>query len=261
MDPVVFDNNCLCKHSLYKECGSTLDEVSKKDYPNKDYFDTAILCLDMDSYETHIRHGQTDCTTDAVIGISTCVNKQLSSPRLLLVELKMDCKGINSLSKTNLESKVSHTKQLLSTQLPINSESVFVFNDGVAAQANHWVSSRQREGGEIRHFLVYSLQDFKNNIRSYESMPYDSINKEEKVLTEIDGFIQNKQYNNLFKKIRFWLDYSETIRYRNQFEYNSIKEIIKKAWSNFRNAFPQLPNDDDEINALILDEDISIVLR
>jgi len=261
MDPVVFDNKCLCKHSLYNECGSLLNEVSKKDYPNKNYFDTSILCLDMDRYETQVCLGQADCTTDAVIGISSCVNKQLSNPRLLLVELKMDCKGINGLSKTNLESKVTHTKQLLGSQLPINPNSVFVFSEGVAAQANHWVSSMQREGGEIRHFLVYSLQDFKNNIRSYKSMPYHPINQEEKVLTEIDSFIQNKQYNSLFEKIRFWLGYSETIKYRNQFEYDNIKEIIKKAWGNFRKSFPQLPNDDDEINAQILDEDIITMLR
>lgn len=261
MDAVVFDNKCLSKHILFDECGSTLNEVSEKDYPNKNYFNPDILCLDMDAYETQSGHGKTDCTTDAVIGISTCVNKQLSNPRLLLVELKMDCKGTNSLSKQNLETKVTHTKQLLGSGLPINKESVFVFNEGAVAQAKHWVSSRQHEGGEIRHFLVYSLQDFKDNIRSYKSMPYNAINKKEHVLAELDAFVVNTQYNALFDKIRFWLCYAESIRNKNRFEYDNIKEIVTEAWNGFRNKIHRLPNDDDEINAQILDEDIPIILR
>lgn len=261
MDAVVFDNKCLSKHILYDECGSTLNKVSEKDYPNKNYFNQEILCLDMDSYETQICHGKPDCTTDAVIGISTCVNKQLSNPRLLLVELKMDCRGTNSLSKQNLETKVTHTKQLLSSGLTINKDSVFVFNEGVVAQARHWISSRQHEGGEIRHFLVYSLQDFKDNIRSYESMPYIAINKKEQVLAELDAFVLNTQYNSLFDKIRFWLRYAENIRNKNRFEYDNIKEIITEAWESFRNKYSRLPDDNDEINAQILDEDIPITLR
>lgn len=261
MEPVVYDNESLCKHKLYEKCGSTLHEVSKKDYPKKNYFDKNILCLDMDAYETQIRHGQTDCTTDAVIGISSCDNKKLSNPRLLLVELKMDCIGTNGLSKTNLESKVTHTKQLLGSESTINTESVFVFSENMVAQAKHWVSSRQREGGEIRRFMVFSLNDFKTNIQSYESLPYKPIHSKEEVMAELNKFLYDNQYRFFISKIGYWLNYAESIRYSNVFEYDSIKTIITEAWTDFRKKHTKLENDDDEINALIIDEDIPTILR
>ena len=92
-------------------------------------------------------------------------------------------------------------------------------------------------------------------------MPYISINKKEHVLAELDAFVINAQYNALFDKIRFWLHYAESIRNKNRFEYDNIKEIITEAWNGFRNKIHRLPNDDDEINAQILDEDIPIILR
>lgn len=261
MGPVVYDNECLSAHTIYKECGSTLYKVSKKDYPKKNYFDKNIFCLDMDAYETQIRHGQTDCTTDAVIGICSYDNKKLSNPRLLLVELKMDCIGTNGLSKTNLESKVTHTKQLLGSELTINTESIFVFSDNMVAQAKHWVSFRQKEGGEIRRFVVYSLNDFKTNIQSYESLPYTPIHPKEEVMAELNKFLCDREYSVFISKINYWLKYAESIRYSNVFEYDSIKTIITEAWTDFREKHTKLNNDDDEIYALILDEDIPTVLR
>ena len=78
----------------------------------------------MDTYETTISHGSADSTTDAVIGISTCENKVMSEHRLLLVELRMRYLSANTLSKGDLESKVSHTRDLLDGELTIEHENI-----------------------------------------------------------------------------------------------------------------------------------------
>ena len=49
MEPIVYNNDFLKRHSLYRHCASTLNAVSERDYPNKNYFDAHIECLDMDT--------------------------------------------------------------------------------------------------------------------------------------------------------------------------------------------------------------------
>ena len=51
---LVYDNEIVGKHDLYSCCKSTLNDVSQKDYPNKNYFDSRIECLDMDYYEKYL---------------------------------------------------------------------------------------------------------------------------------------------------------------------------------------------------------------
>lgn len=62
MELLVYNNDTVAAHSLYKKCGSTLNEVSNRDYPGKDYFNKEILCLDMDTYEKNVLHSERpDC--------------------------------------------------------------------------------------------------------------------------------------------------------------------------------------------------------
>ena len=91
----IYNNEVVRGHSIYPVCHSTLNAVSRRDYGNTYSFRPDIECLDMDTYEKNVlRKGQPDCTVDAVIGISTYENNRVSSPRLLLVELRMDYDNI-----------------------------------------------------------------------------------------------------------------------------------------------------------------------
>ena len=260
MEPLVYNNDVLSKHSLYAHCASTLNVISERDYPGNNYFDSRIECLDVDTYETSICHGNADCTTDAVIGISTCVNKTMSEHRLLLVELRMRYKSGNNLSKSELEGKVSHTKGLLDGELPIDSNSIFVFTESVAPQARHKIESWKREGGLATGFKVYSVKEFCNNVKSIDDMPYTPIYTLDEVCEELDSFVRTNQWEQMFGKLDFWLRKIENLRYSNTFEFESLQHTIKCWWREFRAKYPIMSNEDDELNALVMEDDIHTVL-
>ena len=260
MELVVYNNDYVRRHSLFSKCQSKLDAVSKKDNPN-DFFDCDIECMDVDAYERQGHYDQQKNTVDAVIGISACNNKRLSKHRLLLIELKTNCKKPNNLSKSELETKVTHTKGILGAELTINKGSLVVFDEPYIAQAIHWLTSKQREGGEICNITAWSVKDFQNNIRSIKTMLYNPINPKEKVLAELEKFVQNKQYKELFMKVYYWLHYSEKIRHNDVFEYENISNIIKTFWNEFRKGNVTLYSEEDEITAQVLDDDIKTILR
>ena len=137
---------------------------------------------------------QPQSTADAVIGIMTCENKTTSNPRLLLVELRMKYKNAANLTKQKLEDKIVHTKQLLGSEAPINTKSLFVFTDSVAPQAFHVVESLKREGGEIRNVEVVSVSLFSETVKSYEDMPYNAIYKAEVVSAELWSMINKGEW-------------------------------------------------------------------
>ena len=106
MENWIYNNSVVEKHSLYPLCNSTLNEVSNRDYPNTNYFNPNIKCLDMDTYEKNIlRKSYANHTADAVIGISTYENNQELNPRLLLIELRIGYESTSNLSKTEIEGK------------------------------------------------------------------------------------------------------------------------------------------------------------
>lgn len=107
MDRVrVLNNKIIEGHSIYQKYGTTLYDLSKKDYPNKNYFalHRNIKCISLDAYEASIS-GDNDKTMDAAIGTNFFSNGRNSSPQLLLVELRMGYKSTNNLSMSKMLSK------------------------------------------------------------------------------------------------------------------------------------------------------------
>ena len=257
MGETVYDNNTLKKHSLYSQCKNSLNDISIRDYGAGHYFDARIECLDMDTYETAICNGQPDSTVDAAIGIADCNNKQTNNFRLLLVELRLDYKSARNLSKSKLESKVSHTKALLGAEVPINKESIYVFSDNVAEQARHWIYSRKKEGGEIKHFVVYSLSAFNANIRSYDSLPYTPIYHPETIVLELSKLLDVKKYRSFISQFRYWVVQQEHYRYRNAFECQNIENILVEVWKYASTIPKDFSDDDEELEYMIFEEDVS----
>ncbi|UPS45242.1 hypothetical protein M1D30_03465 [Prevotella sp. E15-22] len=260
MEPVVYNNEFLRHHPLIECCLSTLNTVSERDYPGKNYFNPEIECLDIDTYECKHSHGERGCTADAVIGISACKNKVLSGHRLQIVELRIDFKSPKNLRKDELENKVTHTKELLGTELPVDTYSIFVFSEKVAPQARHWVESQKHEGGEIRFCKAYSVQEFHNNILSVDDIPYVPQYNPNSISEELNKLVDDESWNKLCEKMSFWIKLAGELRYGNIYEYDSLKETLTKWWSAFRANCPII-DDDDELNALIVDEDIETVLK
>jgi len=261
MDPIVYDNTCLRAHSLSRQCASTLNTVSERDYPGHNYFNQSIECLDMDSYERSQANGSEDNTVDAVIGISNYRNNRIINPRLLLVELRMGYSSTKNLSKTQFERKVTHTRDLLGSECSINPNSVFVFNNNFAPQAKHWLSARQQEGGKIRQCIACSTKWFNENVRSPESMSDEHIHTKISIVCNLSCHVENANFSQLFDNLDYWLLKSEKYMYSNRFEYEHVKNIIKEFWIEFRTKYHCLENEEDELNAQIMDEDIRTRLR
>ena len=234
-----------------------MNEVSKRDYPNKNYFDAAIECLDLDTYEIQVCHGHPDCTVDAVIGIKDCGNKRLANPRLLLVELRMCYASARSLSLTKLSKKVSHSRQLLGASLPIHPESVFVFTDAVAPEARHKIAARSHEGGGLQSFIVYSVQEFNQNVKSPDQLPYVPVYKKDAIVKELKLYVKRSDWRGFIVKIQFWKTQLERLRYRDSYEYNHLREVIMSIWVEFRAKKHPL-SDDEELDAEILEEDLAV---
>ena len=260
MEPSVYNNDIVSKHSLYALCASTLNTVSERDYPGKNYFDPHIACMDMDTYETSVSHGNADSTMDAVIGISNCVNKVTSEHRLLLVELRMRYQSANTLSKGDLEDKVSHTRDLLDGELTIEHDNIFVFTEKVAPQARHKFDSWKHEGGLAMSFRAFSLQEFCNNVKSIDDMPYTPIYNPALICKELDSYVKAGAWSRLFGKLSFWLNLAGNVRYSNTFEYDSLQQTVKGWWKLFYAHHASWSNEDDELDALIMDEEIQTVL-
>lgn len=259
MEPIVYNNDFLKRHSLYRHCASTLNAVSERDYPNKNYFDAHIECLDMDTYEKKCCSGNAECTVDAVIGISKCDNKVTSSHRLMLVELRMLYINAANLSKSELEQKVNHTKDLLGSELPIYKNNVFVFANNVAPQARSVMSSLMRGSKHLQTFIVWSVTDFSNNVKSIDDMPYNPVYPPANMRKELDGFVKTQKWQQLFVKIFYWKEIALKIRYNNFFEYKSLSQTIRDWWASFRKSNPCMQNEDDELDAQILDEEVELL--
>lgn len=75
MEPIVYDNDILRKHSLYPHCCNTLQNVSNRDYPNRYSFNPQIECLDIDPYEKKIHSGHPNNTKD--INIQMVLNMRV----------------------------------------------------------------------------------------------------------------------------------------------------------------------------------------
>ena len=143
-------------------CLSSLNKVSNDDYPGTNYFDAEIECLDMDPYEQS-RKGISGKTVDAVIGISDCDNKRVINPRLLCVELRMGYKSTHNFSK-DFADKVTYSRGLLGGHITIESKSLFVFSDALAAQAKSWIKNRARSGGVYKNMDSCGVSSFGNII-------------------------------------------------------------------------------------------------
>jgi hypothetical protein len=260
MEPVVYSNSIIERHPLWDKAKGTLNEVSNRDKVGSNFFPSEIECLDLDTFETNYVSGQNNCTVDAVIGIQNCKNKMCFNPRLLMVELRTNYKNANNLSKSELERKVSHSKVLLGPVLPINCQKLFVFTRDQAPVARHWMDSRRKEGGEIRNFEALSVDDFNETVKSFDDMPYQPIYDPAEIEKEIVALVCNAEWTKVIKKFAFWKDKTIECQYNRPFEYQSLKAVISQLWQEFRTQHNPLDDEDNELDAEVLEEDLSVII-
>lgn len=261
MEELAFDNGIINSHPIYSLCGSTLDTVSKKDYPGEDFFDKSINCLDMDAYETKTCHGCKDHTMDAVIGIKSYLNNKFHSTRLLLVELRMDYKSEKNLSKTALENKVSHTKALLGNGSPINVNSFFIYRPGVIQRVKRKFNDLSNEGGIIKQCKPLSTTEFNELIKPESSFPYTPVTDIQAMKNNLSQLLESGDFTTLISQVEYWL--KKALQYHRQYnnnEYSCIMQSVTKIWHDFRASSPTL-SDDERLDADILEEDYDALLQ
>lgn len=260
MEAIIFDNATVRKCVIYPKCASTLQAVSHRDYSDRYSFDPRIECLDIDTFEKSIHGSSPDKTVDAVIGICTCTNdKRTTASRLLLVELRMNYKNPQNLSATEMNRKVIYTKELLGADIPVNADCYFIFDNNIIYQMKRWFANKAEEKADFKNNKAWSVEEFCQNVVSYDDLPYKAIYDKETIIQNLQGLIEKKNWNGLFSAVRFWLKQASGYKYSNSREYCNIAAIINEGWKIFKSQDSQL-NEDEELDKMILEEDITVIL-
>lgn len=255
----IYNNKILNSHPLSKCCKSTLNQISNDDYPNTNYFNKDIECLDMDTYEQN-RKGVTGKTVDAVIGISDCENKREINPRLLCVELRMGYKSTRNFSSA-FADKVTHSKGLLGGYICIESKSLFVFKDELAPQAKNWIKNKRNSGGGYKDMDSCGISDFGNIIKSIDEMPYKPLNNEKQIRDILSDLENKEDWNSFIKKINDLCIQALKYKYHNPFEYDFMIGLLKDVWIEFRANHTSSLGADEEIFAEIMEEDYTYLVN
>ena len=262
MEQWVYNNEIVKRHSFYPSCGSTLNDVSNKDYPGTNYFDPEIVCLDMDAYEHGLSKKNPDCTVDAVIGIAP---SSLSSTvrwhqRLLLIELKLDCKTTNNLDKGDLERKVSYTRGLLGGECEVHKEGVFVFEEAIVQRAKYWFGRYGRTSRELKDSIVCSPLEICDKIKA-PSHVYEPIYSKESIEGDLIRYRASGDWPAFFKQVQYWCDKAWDYKYRyNIPEYESISAALRGIWLALDEK--EFGSDDDIVYAkLNIEEDYDFLIK
>lgn len=125
-------------------------------------FPDAMRCIDLDAYEKGLKKGCHHPTVDAVIGVSAG-----RSAELVMVELRLNYKNVNNLSRTKLEKKVSCSKDILSGCGKLHPIVYFVFNKQVQPTARSWFASL-KWGGK-KNFKPITISELNQLISSADS--------------------------------------------------------------------------------------------
>ncbi len=167
MQPVTVNNKLIENHRLYCKCGSTLNDVSEKDYRGKKYFGNTIKCLDTDSYENKLAANEKRDkrqTVDTVIGISDIKNGLLTNGRLFLIELRLGYKTEETLDFDNMYRKVVNTKGFFPDDR-IENEIAFIFPEKIYQKTRSAFDRRKKASNKFKDFTIYTVNSFNNTVK------------------------------------------------------------------------------------------------
>jgi hypothetical protein len=126
-----------CEHNLaikYPDCIESIHAVIHNEGGKKSFFKTE-KCLNLDKIEikqAQEKKHEIKATMDCSFGIFHGKQK-----RMILCEYRLRYKNVNNLSKTELDSKITHSKNLLGTICVIHKCYLFVFSSEIKEQAKN----------------------------------------------------------------------------------------------------------------------------
>lgn len=242
-----------------QSCKFSFAEIIEKDSHGKRFgFTDYILdmrCIDMDAVEL-ARFGQLDKTMDCCIGIAT-LNRQTreySADKLLLVELKLNCKSHN-LKPDDYKGKISHTLDLLSGYQSYRKK-IFLFQGSVCSIAKSIISRwlRGSNPGELRDVEVLTPKLFNEFIgfeHQFERIP---LTNADDIISSVNDASASAEL--LLKTIETWGSKANNFKKRyNLFEAKHIENTLREA------VLAILPKFDDNEDRLLLEWSLPVERR
>lgn len=266
LERLIINNKVVEEHAIAQSYLSTLHAISWRDYHPIDYFQETpqIDALDLDGYEKSLQKKQLACTSDAVIGVAIDYqNGRFVSPRLLLVELRMDYKHGDSISLTSLRNKVNHSKTLLlNGTASLHDKYYFVFTTYVAEQAKRYLRDEAQEYGRMSEYCAVSVDEMRKILIDPSTLPYTPIHSKTDVqnslLPLITG-VNNINVKKFLAQLEFWKSELESAyKSYNVDELHHLLDTLSPIISSLQTnpMYHGLP-DDEQIEIEIVIEEIS----
>ena len=252
MEPLLINNEYVYRHPLWQQCASTLQEISERDYPCKNYFNSLLRidALDLDTYERLQHKKSTDCTIDAVMGVALQkVGDKLRMEFLLLIEFRMGYTNACNLELDEIRKKVEHSKDILNSNGSFNlyQDYYFIFTDAEAPQANRVILSKARALGRMTNYKALSISDFKNLIVDPETLPYQPKHPKEEIIDSFSAAYDslNDLNSSQFEKIfNYWMRKCQDFKQQYKLsEVEHISKILKEEIGKAKDMIENLESD------------------
>lgn len=261
MEKLIINNTYIHEHPLWANCCSTLQEIAKKDYPNKNYFSklTAIDALDLDLYEKSLHRSTMQCTGDAAIGIAKEKNADvLLHPACMLVELRMGYENGKNISLTEICEKVEHSKELLkqSYSSSIHNKYYFIFNESATQQAKYILGRETREFGRINDYNIVSVSEFESMMVDPEILPYIPKHSKEDItnsfkLTDETTLLN---FDEFCKTFSGWIE--RAYYYKQRYNLYEAKHISKVLLEVIKSLDKRYFSENEKLEIEILEEEL-----
>lgn len=259
MESLIINNKYLHLHPLWSACPSTLKDIANRDYPRKNYFKKLdIDALDLDRYEKSQHKHSMECTGDAVVGIALeKSDNTLLRPAVMIVELRMGYKHGDNISLSELKRKITHTKTLLSTVLPVHPNYYFIFTDEEEPQAKSLLYREAQEMGRMQNYKATSVSNFTGNMKDPSHVSDKFRYTEDDILKSFSRCFTSAtcDINDFSKQFYYWLDIIEDMKaHYNQIEAKHIAGCLKQVLIQFKHISL---NDEETIAVEILAEELN----
>lgn len=207
---------------LAKDHLTELDSLCQRDY-GKSYFKDAILCIDLDSYEQSLT-GNNDATMDAAAGVADYHRNKTSSPRHLLIELRLGYESTRHLDLDNMRRKVAHSRDILRPE-GTDTRVAFLFDEQVAPKAQSFFARFSRQYSEMRTWDAMDVRGFSNYVFDSAFLPYQPENNLDEIEKGLKEKLSAGGIDAMDGLVKYWLD--QMTQYRLRFKHAECRAIAE----------------------------------
>lgn len=255
---VVINNASIEKLPEYKKFGTTLQELSDKDYPNKYKFRHDVKSINVDELKCALFSGKAIKSVDAIIGVSDYDDAKNTTfnHRLLLIEFRMGYKTESNFSRNDLIGKVHGTKKCLATNNKYEKSILFIFDNCFIQRAKNLFNRYRNQGGDSKFFYAYSVSEFNDTVRDLnDNFVYKAKFNQKDILNKLKEYFKKGDFSGLYKSVNYWIETAkkEKLHY-NIHEYNNIVQALSEFKTYFYTQEAD-QNSDEYIKLFILFED------